>query len=284
MAVKLPTFDDLINPLLRALQALGGSASIEEMYDKVVELEHLPDDVISQAHDAEKSNQTEIGYRLAWARTYLKKYGLLENSSRGIWALTPKAKQTDKLNPQEVVRAVKALGRKEGESREPDSPGSSEVAEEQEWKQKLHGMLTQKLSAAAFERLVQRVLRESGFTHVTVTGRSGDGGIDGRGIARVHGLMSFHVLFQCKRYKGSVGPSEIRDFRGAMVGRADKGLFITTGTFTPGAVKEATRDGAPPIDLLDGGELAEKLKELRLGVSIEIVEVVKIEEAWFDNL
>lgn len=145
-------------------------------------------------------------------------------------------------------------------------------------------MLTQKLDPSAFERLVQRLLRESGFIQVEVTGRTGDGGIDGKGIAKIHGFMSFHVLFQCKRYKGSVGSSEIRDFRGAMVGRADKGLFITTGTFTPAALKEATRDGAPPIDLVDGIELAEKLKSLELGMKIELVEKVTIDESWFENI
>jgi restriction system protein len=287
---KMPTFDQLMNPLVRALKALGGSGSIEEIYDKVIELERLPDDVITQPHDPEKSNETEVGYRLAWARTYLKKYGLLENSSRGIWSLAATAKQVKELNPQEVVRAVKALGKKEGESkaakRKVSEPAdeNEEISEEQQWKQKLHAMLTQTLTPAAFERLVQRVLRESGFIRVEVTGRTGDGGIDGRGIARIHGLMSFHVLFQCKRYKGSVGPGEIRDFRGAMVGRADKGMFITTGTFTPAAVKEATRDGAPPIDLLDGNEFADKLKELKLGVRTESVEVVSIEDQWFENV
>ena len=145
-------------------------------------------------------------------------------------------------------------------------------------------VLTQKLDPSAFERLVQRLLRESGFIQVEVTGRTGDGGIDGKGIAKIHGFMSFHVLFQCKRYKGSVGSGEIRDFRGAMVGRADKGLFITTGTFTPAALKEATRDGAPPIDLVDGDELVEKLKELELGMKIELVEKVNIDEAWFENI
>src|SRR5207249_10027146 len=104
------------------------------------------------------------------------------------------------------------------------------------------------------------------------------------GIARIHGFMSFHVLFQCKRYKGSVPSSEIRDFRGAMVGRADKGLFITTGTFSPAAVKEATRDGAPPIDLVDGNELADKLSDLGLGVVKETIEVMKIDEKWFESL
>jgi len=290
MAGKVPTYDRLMNPLLRALKALGGSGSIEEIYDKVVELEQLPEDVITLPHDPEKSNQTQVGYRLAWARTYLKKYGLLENSSRGIWSLTAAAKQVEKVNAHEVIKAVRALVKKgvEGKDTKPQTgevtDETEEISEEQQWKQKLHALLTQTLTPAAFERLVQRVLRESGFIRVEVTGRTGDGGIDGRGIARIHGLMSFHVLFQCKRYKGSVGPGEIRDFRGAMVGRADKGMFITTGTFTPAAVKEATRDGAPPIDLLDGNEFADKLKELKLGVRTESVEVVSIEDQWFENV
>lgn len=284
MATKLPTFDRLMNPLLRSLRALGGSGSVEEIYDKVVELEKLPDDVLSQLHDPEKSNQTEVAYRLAWARTYLKKYGLLENSTRGVWALTAKAKETEQMDPQDVVRTVRSLDKKESAGTDTETTVPAEVSQEEEWKQKLHAILTQKLAPAAFERLVQRLLRESGFTQVEVTGRSGDGGIDGRGIARIHGFMSFHVLFQCKRYKGSVPPSEIRDFRGAMVGRADKGLFITTGTFSPSAVKEATRDGAPPIDLVDGNELADKLRDLGLGVRKEMIEIVRVDEVWFESV
>jgi restriction system protein len=131
---------------------------------------------------------------------------------------------------------------------------------------------------------VQRLLRESGFSQVEVIGRTGDGGIDGRGIARIHGLMSFHVLFQCKRYQGSVGAPEIRNFRGAMVGRSDKGLFVTTGTFTPAAIKEATRDGAPAIDLIDGSDLAEKLKEFSLGLTTATVEVVSVDDKWFESI
>jgi restriction system protein len=272
MAMKPPTFDRLMNPLLHALRSLGGSGSVDEIYDKVVELEKLPDDVLSQLHDPEKSNQTEVAYRLAWARTYLKKYGLLENSTRGVWALTAKAKETEQVDPQDVVKTVRALHKKEAPEADPQVGTPPEVSEEEEWKQRLHAILTQKLPPAAFERLVQRLLRESGFTQVEVTGRSGDGGIDGRGIARTHGFMSFHVLFQCKRYKGSVSAGEIRDFRGAMVGRTDKGLFITTGAFSPAAVKEATRDGAPPIDLVDGSELADKLRDLGLGVRKEMIE------------
>lgn len=287
MATKIPTYDQLMVPLLRALKDLGGSGSIEEIYDKVVELEKFSDDALSQMHDPEKSNQTEIGYRLAWARTYLKKFGALENSTRGIWSLKGKELKLDQFNRQEVVHFVRTLDKdKSGElsTVANDINLAPDSSEEPEWKQKLHSILTQILSPAAFERLVQRVLREAGFTQVEVTGRTGDGGIDGRGIARIHGLMSFHVLFQCKRYKGSVSAGEMRDFRGAMMGRADKGLFITTGTFTPAAVKEAIRDGAPPIDLLDGNEFAYKLQELGIGVSRTTVEVFTVDEAWFSSI
>src|SRR5690625_7384032 len=96
--------------------------------------------------------------------------------------------------------------------------------------------------------------------------------------------ICFHIIFQIKRYKVSVSPSQIRDFRGAMQGRADKGLFITTGTFTREALKEATRDGAPPIDLIDGDQLCDKLKELDLGVKKELVEYVKIVKDLLDNV
>lgn len=280
----MPTFDELMNPLLQALRLLGGSGSIEEIYAKTVELVGLPDDILAQLHDPEKSSQTEVGYRMAWARTYLRKYGLLDNSSRGVWSLTEKAKSLDSVDSSEVVKFVRALDKQETPKKRPPDETTRELSEEERWKDKLSAVLTQRLDPTGFERLVQRILRESGFIHVEVTGRTGDGGIDGKGIARINGFMSFHVLFQCKRYKGSVGSSEIRDFRGAMVGRADKGLFITTGSFTPAAVKEATRDGAPPIDLVDGDELAEKLKELALGIKTELVERISVDETWFESI
>ncbi len=158
-----------------------------------------------------------------------------------------------------------------------------ELVEEEKWKSELIKILVDKLSPEAFERLIQRVLREKGFSQVEITGKSGDGGIDGKGIAKINGILSFHIIFQCKKYKNKVPAGAIRDFRGAMVGRTDKGLFITTGTFTREAIKEATRDGAPTIDLMDGEKLAEKLKELKLGVEIELREHVVIDEKWFEE-
>ncbi len=134
-----------------------------------------------------------------------------------------------------------------------------------------------------FERLSQRLLREAGFTKVEVRGKSSDGGIDGVGVLRVN-LVSFQIFFQCKRWKGSVGSKEIRDFRGALQGRADKGLFITTGHFTSQASDEATRDGAIAIDLIDGDRLCDLLKENNLGVETEMIEKVRIRSDWFAGI
>lgn len=138
----------------------------------------------------------------------------------------------------------------------------------------------------AFERLCQRLLRESDFIQVEVTGRTGDGGIDGRGVVKLGGLLSFHVIFQCKRYRDTVSSSAIRDFRGAMVGRADKGLFLTTGTFSRDAKAEAQRDGAPPLDLIDGDELVVMLKEMRLGIEVKqkVTEDVIVKREWFQTI
>lgn len=284
----MPTFDELMNPLLEALRALGGSGSIDEIYDKVVELQDIPEEVASVPHNPENSNQTEIGYRLAWARTYLKKYGLLENSSRGVWSLTQQGNDCGEVNCGDVVRFVRQLDREQSlrntDNNEIELPDSEPPEEAKQWREELHHLLTQEIAPDAFERLTQRVLRESGFFQVEVTGKTGDGGIDGKGIARINGFMSFHVIFQCKKYQGAVSAGAIRDFRGAMVGRADKGLFITTGTFTPAAIREATRDGAPPVDLVDGDGLAEKLKELGLGVDTTLVEKITVNKNWFLGL
>ena len=282
------TFDQLMLPLMKALVNLGGSGSIDEIYEAVVELEKFDDETLAILHNPEKSSQTEIGYRLAWARTYLKKAGFLENSSRGVWALTDKARQAPEIDSREIVNYVRSLDKKASqESTDPADPATSVDESPEEvlaWREKLHHILIEEMSPDAFERLTQRMLRESGFVHVEVTGRTGDGGIDGKGIARINGLMSFHIAFQCKKYKGSVGSPEIRDFRGATVGRADRGMFITTGSFTKSAIEEANRDGAAPIDLVDGDQLADKLKELALGVKTELVEKVTVDPEWFLGL
>lgn len=268
-AVEMPTYNDLLWPTLEVLKKNGGSASIKELSEQVTRLLALPDEVSDRLHG--EGPQTEVGYRLAWARTNLKWAGAVDNTARGVWRITPKGRA---MRSDKELRDLVRRERKR-RSRERDKPERAERAKESEpslagdWREGLLAILRE-LTPDAFERLCQRILRESGFTKVEVTGRSGDGGIDGAGVLRVN-LISFHVRFQCKRYAGSVGPGEIRDFRGAMVGRADKGLFLTTGRFTRAADREAVRDGAPAIDLIDGLALCELLRKLELGVSTELV-------------
>lgn len=279
----IPTYDRLLNPTLQALKALGGSGTVEEIYNKVVELTHLTDEQLELLHNPERGSQTEIEYRLAWSRTYLKKYGILENSNRGVWALTSKGRQIEQVDPEDVKRFVKNERDQQKAVPQQDEIEAQEI--ELTWRDQLLQILLA-MPPAAFERLIQRMLRESGFIQVEVTGQSSDGGVDGKGIMRLGGLLSFHVIFQCKRYQGSVGAAHVRDFRGAMVGRADKALLITTGNFTKEAVREATRDGAPAIDLIDGDMLINKLRELNLGITTKLVQVEQIEvsEVWFQSI
>ncbi|AFZ13472.1 restriction endonuclease [Crinalium epipsammum PCC 9333] len=279
---SVPTFDSMLLPTIQALKILGGSGTTEEIYDKVLQLLNLSEEVLDIKHGS--TSQSEVEYRLGWSRTYLKKYGLLDNSTRGIWSLVSTAINIDSLDAKEIVKAVREADKnKTIQADHLDETVGIETLEELAWHQQLHKILLS-LEPSAFERLAQRLLRESGFIQVQVTGKSGDGGIDGVGIARISGFLSFHVLFQCKRYQGSVTASQIRDFRGAMQGRTDKGLFITTGTFTRDAIKEATRDGAPPIDLIDGEQLVQRLKELRLGVNITMIESVEVDTNWFTKI
>lgn len=281
--MPIPTYDSLFNPLLQAIHKLGGSASIAEQEDEVANILGLKEAEVQEIH---RGNRTKLSYRLAWARNYLKRYGVLDNSARGVWALTSEGQKLQHVDKDLIKKAVQAmdLGIDNSPTEEKvksDSPELKDI----DWEDRLLQVI-KLMQPDAFERLCQRLLRESGFIQVEVTGKTNDGGIDGKGVVRIGGLLSFHVIFQCKRYQGSVSSPAVRDFRGAMVGRADKGLLITTGTFTKDARWEAQRDGAPPIDLIDGEALVEKLKELGIGVTVtsKIIEEVIIDESYFQGI
>jgi restriction system protein len=284
--MDMPTYDSLMNPMLKALYMLGGSGSIDEINEKTIEVANLPDEILDIPHGVGGA-RSEIEYRMAWTRTYLKKYGLLENSSRGVWALTKTGEAPIEVDPRELVKQVRETFKQEkektGDKSRKETPDDYDNVDFSRWEDELKNILLA-LEPSQFERLAQRLLRECGFIQVEVLGRSGDGGIDGKGLIKLAGLISFHAMFQCKRFKDTVTPSHIRDFRGALQGRADKGIFITTGFFTKDAKKEAHRDGAPPIDLIDGDDLVNMLKVLSLGVKIELVENVTIDKEWFANI
>ncbi|PPD42483.1 MAG: restriction endonuclease [Methylocystis sp.] len=286
----VPKYDDLLKPTLQALDSLGGSGSIEEVEDAVTQLLQPTTGVLDAKYP--KSGALVFFDRVSWARSYLKLAGFLENPSRGVWVLTESGRSATGLTDNELKRRVadafnehnaEYLKRKKEKNRLPPDPEAEEAeANGSLWDHQLLTVL-HSMKSDAFERLCKRVMRESGFVRVEVTGQPNDGGIDGIGILRMN-LVSFQVLFQAKRWKQTVGPSVVRDFRGAMVGRADKGLIITTASFTSEARKEATRDGAPAIDLVDGEALCSLLKELRLGVKIRKIEAVDIDKEFFENI
>lgn len=305
MSVALPKVEDLYVPTMKALRALGGSASIAEIQDRLIETEGLTQDQIDQVYPT--SGAQIVPDRMSWARSYLKIAGLVASGGYGIWVLTDEGRSAaDSMSDVDLRRFVIDAGnaynarlnakKKEQQAaaaaRQAVVPQTVEAlvheevseAQEAEWTDALLKVL-RTMDPAGFERLAQRLLRESGFVKVEVTGKSGDGGIDGSGVLRMN-LISFQVLFQCKRYAGSVPAGTVRDFRGAMQGRADKGLIVTTGTFTADARKEATRDGAPAIDLIDGEALCQLLKERRLGVQVrEVVrEEVTVVPAFFAEI
>ena len=282
---EMPRAANLMWPTLRALERLGGSASIRELDDRVSTDLDLTDAMLDVMHG--DGPQTEFYNRCGWARTRLRGIGAVANSARGVWTITEAGRR---IGSADEVRELARRQRREYRGdphkarEEPDTADDSadESSEEESWRAALLGILRE-MKPDAFERLCQRLLREHGFTRVEVTGRSGDGGIDGTGVLRVN-LLSFHVNYQCKRYAGTVGPGSIRDFRGALAGRADKGLFITTGRFTKDAEREAVRDGAMAIDLIDGDELCGLLRDKGLGVVTETVQRVTPDPGFFDAL
>ena len=294
-----------INPVLKALRELGGSARPREVVELVALNELVADEVLDRINPA---GGQRFPNQVHWARFFLVESGYIDRSRHGVWKLTEKGNNVGQLDEtaikalveevQERTKKVKAANptvvweeqkttarpATVSESVQPEGSAvdsSEELAPEQEdrdYRSRLLEIL-QGLPPAGFERICQRLLREAGFEQVVVTGKSGDGGIDGHGVLSLNAFVSFRVLFQCKRYVGSVTPSQVRDFRGAMQGRADKGLILTTGSFTSEARREATRDGAPPVELVDGEKLIELFAKLDLG--LRPVTTYDIDDSFF---
>ena len=270
-------------PLLDALRKLGGSGTPDEVVEQIAADLGLSDE---EQNELLPSGASRFKTNVAWARFYLVREGLLDSSRRGVWSLTEQgrsAKLTLEQAGEVFARWVRIFDAQRKNKESTDEPVAEQVAEASGALSKdyrgetLDLLLT--LPPAGFERLAQRLLREAGFTQVAVTGKSGDGGIDGYGTLQINHLVTFKVLFQCKRYAKSVSSSQVRDFRGAMAGRADKGIIITTGTFTAEARREATRDGVPPIELLDGEKLIDLLESLELG--LKPITTYEVNHAFF---
>lgn len=287
---RIPRYIDLVAPTFTALKELGGSGNNDEILACVIKNLNLSDEIVDFPHKGSES-LSEVSYQLAWARTYLKIYGVIENSARSVWAIMPEYAQEESIDGKLVVQAVNRMRSQKKpneftsanvlENDEPEDDGIEIPDEVKPWRQQLMEIL-QTMDPYGFERLTQRILRECGFTQVEVTKKSGDGGIDGIGKLRINGVFSFNVAFQCKRYSGVVGAGEVRDFRGSLNNSIEKGVLITTGTFSKAAKAEATDPSKRLIDLMDGEELINKIVECHIGV--HEVTRYEIDEEFFRKI
>lgn len=285
--ILAPTYTQLIEPVYSAMKELGGSATNNEIRDKIIEMLQLSDDIVDELHTGSASQRTELEYQLAWARTYLKNYGAIENTKRGVWVVTTDFADVMFVKYKEVIK--RTLEKKSGASAEktvtqdnnPENDGIEPPEELEPWRTQIAEIL-HSMDPFAFERLSQLLLRECGFSQVTVTKKTGDGGIDGTGKLRINGIFSFNVAFQCKRFIGNVSAGDIRDFRGSLTTDIEKGVLITTGSFTKAAREEASNAGKQQIDLIDGEEFINKLIEYRLGVREKTV--YEVDEGFFKKV
>lgn len=268
--MKGSQFLNYINPILSTLKEMGGAGVASEVIDKVVERLKIPESELEVLLPS--GTQSRIRNQMHWARMYLTKGGYLDPQTPGTWKLTDKGMATELLSEEDILmlyRNVVTNYNTKGSVEKPTSV-KPKLTEEQETEDVAHnhGLLQVilNLSPSGFERLCKRLLTECGFQQVEVTGRSGDHGIDGIGLLEINDLMNFKVLFQCKRFKETVGSSMVRDFRGAMQGRAEKGIILTTGRFTSDAKTEAKRDGVPPIELVDGEKLVSMFEKYKIGL------------------
>ena len=279
-STEIPKFHELIIPVIKALQTLGGSGTNNEISNMVIKEQKLPDN-ISDFLYAENSKSV-FEDRVAWARTYLRKFGLIDRSGRGIWFLKDNNINSETIDVAKLIKSVRSTRRlaKRTEKQKNTYDLPEEIDNEEGWQNKLYNILTN-MDAFAFERLSQMLLKECGFTNVEVTKKTGDGGIDGTGKLKINGIFSFNIAFQCKRYKDTtpISPAAIRDFRGSLTTDIEKGVFITTGKFSRAAIEEASNPGKQQIDLMDGDEFIAKMAEFGLG--LKAVTTYEIDEEYF---
>lgn len=283
-----PQFVRYFPEVITALRELGNSGTPAEVRERIATQLNLSDNILNAQT---KSGIARFENQVAWARFYLAKAGYIDASKRGVWSLTEKGAASSLTHKEsmkifEEVRsafhedAVTSAAQPIEEETAPSGTAVSVTVID--YRDRLLDMI-RGLSPAGFERLCQRLLREAGFQQVEVTGRSGDGGIDGKGLLQINQLLSMQVIFQSKRYQAGspVTVSQIRDLRVAMAGRTDKGIFITTSTFTADARKEALREGVPPIELVDGQKLVDMFVDLELGLIPR--KTYDIDEKFFDE-
>jgi restriction system protein len=277
--MKGPEFLKYLNPVLTALQLNGGAGDSSDIIEQVIDKLGITE---NDLEEITSNGQSRIRNQIQWARFYLFKAGLIDNAQRGIWRLTNEGLDR-KLDDDGVYNLFKSVQNSVKKTPTSKPKKTEPVFENIPTEDEEHSIglinIIQNLTPSGFEKLCKRLLTEIGINEIVITGGSGDQGIDGKGIVKLNDVVSLNIVFQCKRYKETVSPHHVRDFRGAMQGRGEKGLIITTGRFTKEAKSEANRDGVTPIELIDGDRLIELFEKYRLG--LKPVTVYEIDHDFF---
>ena len=268
-----------MGPILDALRELGDSGSPKEVSDLIAKNLNIPDE---KKEELTESGVPRFHNQVCWARQYLVWEGFLSSAKRGLWTLTEKGRTGHITESQgrnifrkwvaihAAAREAKNIEKKHAKIHEIQDDDIDADREDSPHRVELLNLL-KSLSPEGFENLCKYILRVFGFENVVVTPRGKDDGIDGYGVLQINPFVSFKVIFQCKRYQGTVSRAQVGDLRNAMIGRADKGIMMTTGIFSEEAKREASRDGAPPIELIDGEALLNMIEQEEIGLKTKTI-------------
>lgn len=296
--IEIPSVKDFYDPVLRALHDLGGEGSNEAIDTAIIESFKLSPEQVAKTYGSPNSRNKPIcADRIGWASSHLKIAGLIEQPRRKVWQLTAQGRVTQTVAKSVVRQAMNESKIKRAKEQAaivqelpPQQSHLSAVSLEDllatytSWRDQLLEQLHE-MTVSQLERFFLRIFKSEGIDTVDVLGTIGSAEIEGTMTSE--GFLTFRVAFQFMRGNRQVSAREVEDFRRrARVSGSDKGLLITTGTFTQEATRESERRSPPKIELIDGKQLIDKLKELGLGVSTKrvVVEQVDIDLDWFRGI
>ena len=296
--VAIPSKSDLLYPVLEAVRRLGGTAPVAKIEAAVVAAEGFSEEQLSVA---KPNNRSTILSRMAWARTDLKRAGLLDNLDKGVWSVTPLGGRAPRPDVFDLTGTVVAKRPPESsddvvsETVPPSGfvPNADDRAEAlkrglADWHQRVsNGLLEQVLEAPPdrLERIILDLLEAMGYTSrggkVERLGGAGDGGVDGVVIDDPLGIRRLYC--QAKRYAlhRQVGPHDIREFIGALdIKSRQEGVFVSTSDFTAQARETAERS-SKHIRLINGTELTELMVKHGIGTTVHNFTVHEIDPGYF---
>lgn len=277
----VPTCKKLINPTFAALQGLGGRASNREILERVILDLHLPEETIRKPHTGSLT-KTELAYRLAWARTYLKQYGAIINTDRSVWSVSDEYIDQKTLDEEAVFKAMPKSHldniKVDPDDEMPHNP--ADQPQENPIKKEMADIISQ-LIPSTFSGLVINVFEHAGVTNIDI--RSSESNeIIGWGEFSCAGILTTSLSFQILTDAREVDSSAVRSFRGSLDNDSEISVLVSKSSFTEDPKAEAADRGKRNIHLLSGNQLIEIMISLGIGIQQNIH--FNIDYAYFSDL